>query len=52
MSDKLEAKFDKCLFVGGVVSISLPILLLLRYIQTPIQIKICFQYRKFMLLVL
>ena len=35
-----------------VASIALPILLLLRYIQTPIQIQIRFQYRSSMLLVL
>ena len=43
-------KFDK--WIDVVASIALPILLLLRYIQTPIQIQIRFQYRSSMLLVL
>ena len=35
-----------------VASIKLPVFLLLRYIKTPIQIQIRFQYRSSMLLVL
>ena len=46
------ASYYKSFVKGFVASDVLPILLLLRYIQTPIQIQICFQYRSSMLLVL
>ena len=46
------ASYYKSFVKGFVASDVLPILLLLRYIQTPIQIQIRFQYRSSMLLVL